>query len=293
MRFHKNRSGFTLVELLVVIAIIGILIAMLLPAVQQVREAARRITCANNFKQIGFAVHNYESAHRTFPDGGLNWAASRTMQGSIPTNAPDQDWGWLYQILPYLEQNDLYANEDDAVVEKTAVSAYCCPSRRPPTVLAGVRSMIDFAGNAGLNERLDQPTREWSHGQIGGVIVRRTTRPVGFSNLTDGTSNTILGGEKVVHPDHYYTFSCSDNEGFSTGFDYDIVRWASRLPCKDSDADPDASVCEGRFGSAHSSGVNFLFCDGSTHFVSFDVSLEPYQNASQRDDGQPSSILDR
>ncbi len=281
---NTKRSGFTLVELLVVIAIIGILIGMLLPAVQQVREAARRVTCANNLKQIGIGVHNYESAHKNFPDGGLNWFADRSKQGSIPKNAPNQDWGWLYQVLPFLEENNLYSHDDDAIVQKTAVPTYFCPSRRPPTVLGGIRAMNDFAGNAGLGNN----SRGWSDGEVGGVIVRRTYQLVDFSTITDGTSNTILGGEKAVHPDHYNTFSCADNEGFTSGWDWDIVRWGTQLPCKDNEA----ISCEVRFGSAHTSGVNFVFCDGSTHFVNLSVDVVPFQNASQCNDGESSTVLD-
>ena len=285
MLFKQKRSGFTLVELLVVIAIIGILIAMLLPAVQQVREAGRRITCANHLKQIGIAVHNYESAHNNFPDGGLNWYSPRSMQGSIPETAPNQNWGWLYQVLPFVEQNNLYGHDDDAIIKKTAVAGYFCPSRRPPTVLGGTNALNDYAGNGGLGTR----DTGWSDGEVGGVIVRQTHALVGFATLTDGTSNTILAGEKAVRPDHYNTFSNSDNEGFTTGWDWDTIRWGTQLPIQDIDA----NGSEVRFGSAHSSGVNFLFCDGSTHFVGWDVSLTPYQSTIQCDDGGSITILNQ
>jgi prepilin-type N-terminal cleavage/methylation domain-containing protein/prepilin-type processing-associated H-X9-DG protein len=283
-----RKRGFTLVELLVVIAIIGILIGMLLPAVQQVREAARRTACSNNLKQIGIAVHDYESSLQLFPDGGKNWWGGRNKQGNVPRMAPDQTWGWLYQILPYIEQNNLYEEPDDAIVRRTPVPAYFCPSRRPPTVLGGSRATNDYAGNGGL--RLNGGgLGGWGDGLNGGVIVRGGAAPkVDFGSITDGSSNTILAGEKAVNPLDYERFSTADNEGYTCGWDWDIIRWGDLLPCSDREA----IGADRRFGSAHSGGVNMVFVDGSVHFIRRNVDLDVYQNAIQRDDGSASNIFD-
>ncbi len=140
----RNQSGFTLVELLVVIAIIAILIALLLPAVQSAREAARRTHCANNVKQMGLAVHNLLSARGTFPTGGYGgWTAYD------PGAGPDKQLvGWMYQILPYLEQLALHDDTSNLLdLQSKAVPMYFCPSRRPATKApsAPSRYLNDYA----------------------------------------------------------------------------------------------------------------------------------------------------
>ena len=301
----QSRRGFTLVELLVVIAIIGILIGMLLPAVQAVREAARRVTCNNNLHQIGIAVHNYDSSLGYFPDGGKNWWTGRNKQANRPQMAPDQNWGWLYQILPYMEQGNLYYDESDAVIRKAILPGYFCPTRRPPTVVGGSRALNDYAGNGGLIGNgggiggychvINKVG--WGDGKNGPVITRGGYGPkVGFNLISDGGSNTILAGEKSVPPELYFVPNCSNDQGYTCGWDWDTVRWGDQVPVSDycQDLGPPAPVppksCEWRFGSAHGVGVNFAFVDGSVHFITNDVDLTVFQNACRRDDGAGTMI---
>jgi prepilin-type N-terminal cleavage/methylation domain-containing protein len=154
----RFRPGFTLVELLVVIAIIGVLVALLLPAVQAARESARRTQCTNNLKQIGLAFHNHHDTLGSFPSGGLDWPADRNYVAG--TNTPEgpakQNWGSFYQILPYLEQKNLYENSSSALIAATKLKVYNCVTMRSATIFpysqstpVGDRAMADYVGNGG------------------------------------------------------------------------------------------------------------------------------------------------
>jgi prepilin-type N-terminal cleavage/methylation domain-containing protein/prepilin-type processing-associated H-X9-DG protein len=149
------RNGFTLVELLVVIAIIGVLVALLLPAIQAAREAARRAQCQNNLRQIGLAMENHVSAQTVYPTGGnspnpdiANYTSGGRNNPGLPNGPHKQGLGWAYQILPYLEQNAIKGIVTQLQLQQSVVPGYFCPSRRSPDKVAGVgglTTLMDYA----------------------------------------------------------------------------------------------------------------------------------------------------
>lgn len=238
MKLRQVRKGFTLVELLVVIAIIGILIGMLLPAVQQVREAARRTTCMNQLRQIALAMHNFESAYQVFPQAGDH---SQGFENEEFRSAVDREnWGWGYQILPFIEQNALY--DLRAIEGRSAlpgqmlalkVPAYNCPSRGSRIGIqswGGAYALGDYAGVmtswnygwryssgwGGFNWQDQMATEPEAQSIWKGIIVKSFNSyldsgvrkyqdfgRVGFGGISDGSSNTFLVGEKSVHAPRY------------------------------------------------------------------------------------------
>ena len=293
----KKRFGFTLVELLVVIAIIGILIGMLLPAVQSVREAARRINCQNNLKQMGLAIHSYTGTFNRLPDGGFAYFSTRSKNASgAPKLAPTQEWSVFYQILPYLEQQNLYINTDDGLVAGTEMPLFSCPSRRPPTSKFNFHTMqpvamTDYAGNGGLHTKITEP---YGRGLNGGVIIRSNNAAgndleysgaMNLSRIRDGPSSTFMLGEKALFPKFYGGDHFSDDQGWTGGYDSDTIRWGNDLLVSDKNAGQVPAAEELRFGSAHPSGANFVYGDGSVHLISYSVDLQPYQNAAHANDG--------
>ena len=214
--------GFTLVELLVVIAIIGILIALLLPAVQAAREAARRLQCSNHLKQIALAFHNYHDVHRTLPDGGKNACDSPAHPGASCSSGATHtwspynrgEWSWTYQILPFLEQENVYDNSSNTTVYRTVIQTYYCPTRRPARLYNNV-AKIDYAVCAGSNGS-------------DGAIKRRGAGNTQFAHITDGTSNTLLLGGKQLNPERLGS-TYDDNEPYvAPGWDSEIFRYGSQ-----------------------------------------------------------------
>jgi len=302
------RSGFTLVELLVVIAIIGILIGLLLPAVQSVREAARNTQCSNHLKQMALAIMNHESAYGILPDGGEGvWVPRTKTPDGRPEDAPRQNWGWAYQILPYIEQQAVWELESDAAVADNAIATYYCPTRRAarkvnnqgngPSWAHGMRGMLDYGGNAGT-DCYDIGGWGIRGNGLTGPITRRPNgasdrgSSVGINEIRDGTTNTILLGEKLMNADKVGSEDLGDDDGgFAEGWDFDVVRWGCYPPGPDiRDAAMPAhqrmyAAQRGGFGSSHAAGFNVALCDASVRRLSFSIDFELFKNLSNRKDG--------
>ncbi|WP_261361281.1 DUF1559 domain-containing protein [Aeoliella straminimaris] len=304
----RPSRGFTLVELLVVIAIIGILVALLLPAVQAAREAARRATCQNNLRQVGIAMHSHHSAYGYFPTGG--W-------GYVWTGDPDrgsdrrQPGGWAFSILPYLEQTTLQklgrgASEQDkrtlaAEVASTPVASLNCPSRRALDVYpyggshevrnaepAELVFKTDYAANAGDlvigdlgPETLDDAVNgnyDWKNtADATGVFYPRSE--VKTAKITDGTSQTYLVGEKRCILEGY---DWGDDQHAFLGHGNDTGRYTSL----DLPPIPDGETAgHKQFGSAHQAGCYFVFADGAVQLIAYDIDPEIHRRHGHRADG--------
>jgi prepilin-type N-terminal cleavage/methylation domain-containing protein/prepilin-type processing-associated H-X9-DG protein len=279
-QFRRIRRGFTLIELLVVIAIIAVLVALLLPAVQQAREAARRTECKNHLKQIGLAFHNYNDIYRVLPDGGNDNTGATSWPCGDCCNANNRgEWNWMYQILPQIEQTPLYNLANNTTIYQTPIPTYFCPSRRRPAMY-GSSAKGDYAGCAG-----DGMTN------YNGAVVRRSCKaPIDFAQITDGTSNTLMVGEKQTN-DLNFGGSGGDNEAWpNSGWDQDQIRWGAigNEPEPDTmhPAEP-PTFWSGRFGSIHSGAFNAVLVDGSVRSISYNINGETFRRICVRNDQLP------
>jgi len=269
----QRRGGFTLIELLVVISIVGLLIALLLPAVQASREAARRTQCANHLKQIGLAFHNHHSQHGNFPTGGWHWKLPPSyISDNSPAIGADQQASWAFQILPFIDKVNVWQS-DMLTALGSPIEIYFCPTRRPPQVfhttaeytppIPGIvaRSMIDYAAS---NKNKD------------GVVVR--FEPKKFKDVVDGTSHTLMVGEKRMNVFFLGQPQRDDNEGYTAGWNSDSVRNTDRPPAADFSENDEDEDGDNHFGSSHPLGFNAVFVDGSVHRISYVIDRNVFEH---------------
>lgn len=286
----QDRRGFTLVELLVVIAIIGILIALLLPAVQAAREAARRSQCSNNLIQLGIALHHYEGAHEVFPPGVVE------AKGPIRTEPAGYQMSWLVQILPFIDDGATFRHVNFSVgvydpkneaVRKVTRSYMLCPSDGH-----GHRGGTDKPGSnnyAGCHHHVEAPIDANNQGVLF-LNSRISTR-----DIPDGSSFTLLAGEKRIG---------DADLGWMSGTRA-TLRNTGTLVNKTLEPGPDGRFREGRFpgapdekpqtdnplyvggfGSYHPGGANFALVDGSVRFFSETTDKAVYEDFGNRADGK-------
>jgi prepilin-type N-terminal cleavage/methylation domain-containing protein len=286
MRSRFVRRAFTLIELLVVIAIIAILIGLLLPAVQRVREAAARMQCTNNLKQIGLAFHSYHGTYGVLPAGGSDGPNQSCCNATTRVG-----WTWLYYITPFIEQDAVFKNTSDSGVAQTAIKIFYCPSRRQPTLYSN-GGRADYAGNGG---------QDMGYNGTQGVLVRQwkapgTSMPINapieqtrkFGDISDGLSNTLLVAEKQCNQTVLGSAG-GDNEPWNnSGWDQDHVRFGAAVPQPDY-LHPDSrqpTFWSIRFGGSHPGVFVAALCDGSVRNINYNIDANNWMSICLINDGQ-------
>jgi prepilin-type N-terminal cleavage/methylation domain-containing protein len=277
---RTRRCAFSLIELLFVIAIIAALIALLLPAVQRVREAAARSRCQNNLRQIGLAFHSHHAALGYFPSGGWDWfTPPNYSEPGEPALGADQEGGWGFQILPYIEAENVW-RAGARVAIATPNRVFFCPTRRPPQTCAYPDEYSPSIGKGWIVHALC----DYGASNLDGNGVVQEVFPVRISDVTDGLSSTLLAGDKRLNLTHLGEPQPDDNEGYTAGYDVDTVRSALVRPMPDFRAeywDTDA-----RFGSSHPNIFNVVLADGATRSASYSINPTIFMRLGNISDGQ-------
>jgi prepilin-type N-terminal cleavage/methylation domain-containing protein len=346
---RRGRQAFTLIELLVVIAIIAILIGLLVPAVQKVRDAAARLQCQNNLKQIGLALHNYHDTYKKFPSGhemrSKNWlgplpapADAKFTTGRTSAN-PFYFSNWAIQILPFIEQGNLfkqynnnYTNEhpNNRFVVQQFVPVYSCPSdpnastlENPGSTPSGAQygsfqyAHGSYRGMTGINDYykgvnggsppdwggypnevtylIQHITGPAARGVLHGVDDWNSLSNERIASITDGTSNTLMAGERATTTTtnrgtfwadsfNLYSLSSAGVESASLLADYSAC--TALLGQQDPNGNTDAFPCKYGWGSLHTGGINFVCCDGHVVFISTSINMTVFQSLATISGGE-------
>lgn len=319
----RRLEAFTLVELLVVITIIGILIALLLPAVQAAREAARRTQCLNNLKQLALGALNHESSQGFFPTGGFgSWYVGDPDKGFrviVVNDSPSsgQPGGFFYNLLPYIEQqayHDVGMGKTDAEkrvlwqtqIEKPIATLFCPSRRRPHGGGLGWLGSSPSYPNGPPWSNVQQPVKAEAHNDYAvnagdtGVAhfppvskydnwtgISYLASEVPMADIKDGTSNTYMVGEKYLAPEAYYDGNAAgDDNSAVCGHDWDICRWtypSASYLPKQDRAGYNSSI---EFGSPHPGAMNMAMCDGSVRQISYTIDIQTHAYLGNRKDRQ-------
>jgi prepilin-type N-terminal cleavage/methylation domain-containing protein len=317
MLTHRKNRGFTLVELLVVIAIIGILVGLLLPAVQAAREAARRMSCSNNSKQIGLALHNYESAFKFFPPANIvNFRSATDLRGD--------GWTWHARILPYVEQTSLYDSvssvmgtdigQHDSASQRlasktTRLSFFQCPTHpdsgavNPSKNNTQLSTYNAVCGTTTFND--DQLDQQSDIGYRGNGMFFMNSK-IGFRDIKDGTTNTFMVAEVqddmigatagATFPnatrwrgsDRKYNFASGSDGNPPTDISEYLVGMETDDPINANTRDANGHFNnDGEYaGSYHTGGCHFVLGDGSVRFVSENINMTTYRALATRENGE-------
>lgn len=310
-----GQKGVSLVEVLVVLAVIGILIALLLPAVQAARESGRQTACKNNVKQLALAMQGHLNTYRQYPSNGWGHAwVGDPDRGS----GKRQPGGWIYQLLPYVEQSGLrQMGRGQPAAEKrqqatrlvqTPLGILTCPTRAAPCPSPAAPYGIyrnaewvpeipknDYAVNGGdfftesaiwqgplTLQQGDADQYPWTDLRLfTGICYQRSE--IQPAMVRDGLSQTYLIGEKYVSRPNYATYLDEGyNQSMYVGTCLDLVRWVFEPPQQDGQ-----DILVHRFGSAHAPGCHFALCDGSVRLISYQIDPEVHRRFGNRRDGLP------
>ena len=320
-----RRPAFTIIELLIVIVIVAMLLTLMAPAVQHVRESARDMDCSNRLRQIGIAIHAHEQAHKILPTNGWGYEWIGNPNRGFRRTQPG---GWVYNILPYMEQSSVRdlgrgmvagsSTQKKAALQmvQTVIPGFNCPDRHRNQLLPITDSYepkysdpileaqrTDYAINGGQancspgaefakgpQSFADAKTSEWvaEFMRMDNTCtgVAHFGSEVRIAQITDGLSKTYLVGEKYLDPQHYLDGrGAGDKRTMLEGANEDITRWGSK-PKPDTPGKQNG----GAWGGPHPEAFNMLYCDGSVRNISFSIKGSVHEQAANRSDGAAEEI---